>query len=134
MAFETQIVPGNIPSNGLAPQVGDCFIWGQFGWQRGPLQQGNRVASGAFTIGQQDIGGVIHCTGAGAQACALPSLAAFLIPGTSLTLTFVHEAAATLVTITPGAGQVNNGASLALTAGPTGRRTIYSRDGLNWFG
>jgi hypothetical protein len=49
MAFETQIVPGNIPSNGLAPQVGDSFIWGQFGWQRGPQQPGNRVAS-AFPI------------------------------------------------------------------------------------
>lgn len=92
-----------------------------------------RTASGAITVASTDIGGVINCTGAGAQAAALPSLASSVVAGFAMTVTFVQEGAATLVTITPAGGTINGAATLALTAG-YGTRTIVSIDGLNWIG
>jgi hypothetical protein len=92
--------------------------------------------SGAFTFLPVHLGGVIHATGAGAQAASLPNLSSSLQPNRELILTVQPEGAATAVTITPASGcQINaagSGVAFVATVGRT-RISLCSKDGVNWY-
>jgi hypothetical protein len=101
------------------------------------LQRGvpSRTTAAAITVGAADMGGVIHASAAGAQACDLPTMVGSLVAGFDLIFEIAQDGAATQVTVTPNTGVVidgvGGGTPTVLTAG-RGRRSFGSSDGLNW--
>ncbi len=98
-------------------------------------QPASRVYAGAAdTIVAADVGGVVFYTGAAGVTVNLPTLAASLLTGRMLLLSFQAEGAATILTVDPGTGVTINGSTSNYVAA-TGRTrvSLFSRDGLAWF-
>ena len=131
LATVTEAVTGTDTSRAVTPQGLAAAI------ATGVLTQKlTNVQAAGYTIAAVDIDGIIHATGAGAQAFALPDLSASLVAGHDIVLEIQQEGAATFVTVTPAAGSQINGAGsgVAFECG-VGRQNIklVSKDGLLWF-